>query len=45
MAINYEVPADKRLLYWIGDKLIDWRHPVSVVVLFIPASSRTGASS
>lgn len=35
MAINYEVPADKRLLYWIGDKLIDWRHPVSIVVLFI----------
>ena len=35
MAINYEVPADKRLLYWIGDKLIDWRHPVSFVVLFV----------
>ncbi|HEY2775537.1 MAG TPA: MMPL family transporter [Candidatus Binatia bacterium] len=35
MAINYEVPADKRLLYWIGDKLIDWRHPVSIVVLFV----------
>ncbi|MFN2376908.1 MAG: MMPL family transporter [Candidatus Binatia bacterium] len=33
MAINYEVPADKRLLYWIGDKLIDWRHPVSILVL------------
>jgi predicted RND superfamily exporter protein len=35
MAINYEVPADKRLLYWIGDKLIDWRHPVSVIVLAV----------
>ena len=37
MAINYEVPADKRLLYWIGDKLIDWRHPVSIVVLLVTA--------
>jgi predicted RND superfamily exporter protein len=37
MAINYEVPADKRLLYWIGDKLIDWRHPVSIVVLGVTA--------
>ena len=35
MAINYEVPADKRLLYWVGDKLIDWRHPVSIVVLAV----------
>jgi predicted RND superfamily exporter protein len=35
MAINYEVPQDKRLLYWIGDKLIDHRHPISILVLFI----------
>ena len=28
-------PADKRLLYWIGDKLIDLRHPVSIVVLAV----------
>jgi len=35
MAINYEVPADKRLLYWIGDRLIDLRHPVSIIVLFV----------
>ena len=35
MAIDYEVPADKRLLYWIGDKLIDMRHPVSILVLFV----------
>jgi hypothetical protein len=37
MAINYEVPEDKRLLYWLGDKLIDYRHPVSIVVLLITA--------
>ena len=35
MAINYEVPQDKKLLYWIGDKLIDYRHPVSIVVLAV----------
>ncbi len=35
MAINYEVPADKRLLYWVGDKLIDWRHPVSLLVVAV----------
>jgi predicted RND superfamily exporter protein len=35
MAIDYEVPKDKRMLYWLGDKLIDHRHPVSVVVLLI----------
>ncbi|HYB97837.1 MAG TPA: MMPL family transporter [Candidatus Limnocylindrales bacterium] len=35
MAIDYEVPADKRLLYWLGDKLIDYRHPVSILVLII----------
>ena len=32
MAIDYDVPKDKRLLYWLGDKLIDYRHPVSIVV-------------
>jgi len=37
MAIDYEVPRDKRLLYWIGDKLIDYRHPVSIVVLAVTA--------
>jgi len=35
MAIDYDVPQDKRLLYWLGDKLIDYRHPVSVVVLLV----------
>ena len=35
MAINYEVPQDKKLLYWIGDKLIDHRHPVSIIVLAV----------
>jgi predicted RND superfamily exporter protein len=37
MALDYEVPRDKRLLYWLGDKLIDYRHPVSVVVLLVTA--------
>jgi predicted RND superfamily exporter protein len=35
MAINYDVPQDKKLLYWIGDKLIDYRHPVSIIVLAV----------
>ena len=33
MALDYEVPKDKRLLYWLGDKLIDYRHPVSIIVI------------
>jgi len=37
MALNYEVPQDKRLLYWLGDKLIDYRHPVSIIVILITA--------
>ena len=37
MALDYEVPRDKRLLYWLGDKLIDYRHPVSIVVLLVTA--------
>ena len=37
MALDYEVPKDKRLLYWLGDKLIDYRHPVSIVVILITA--------
>jgi predicted RND superfamily exporter protein len=37
MALDYEVPKDKRLLYWLGDKLIDYRHPVSVLVLLVTA--------
>src|SRR6185295_20041870 len=35
MAIDYEVPKDKRVLYWLGDKLIDSRHWVSVLVLVV----------
>jgi predicted RND superfamily exporter protein len=35
MALNYDVPQDKRLLYWLGDKLIDYRHPVSIVVILV----------
>ena len=37
MALDYEVPEDKRLLYWLGDKLIDYRHPVSIVVILVTA--------
>lgn len=37
MALDYDVPQDKRLLYWLGDKLIDHRHPVSIVVILITA--------
>ncbi|MFI5394483.1 MAG: MMPL family transporter [Candidatus Binatia bacterium] len=37
MALDYEVPQDKRLLYWLGDKLIDYRHPVSIVVILVTA--------
>src|SRR5512139_129180 len=37
MALDYDVPQDKRLLYWLGDKLIDYRHPVSVVVILVTA--------
>ncbi len=28
---------DKRALYWLGERLIDYRHPVTVVVLIITA--------
>jgi len=37
MALDYEVPEDKRILYWLGDKLIEYRHPVSIVVLLVTA--------
>lgn len=32
MALDYDVPEDKRTLYWLGDKLIDYRLPVMIVV-------------
>ena len=35
MAIDYEVPKDKRMLYLLGDLLIDYRHPVMFVVVLI----------
>lgn len=35
MALDYEVPEDKRALYWLGDQLIEWRNPVMVFVLLI----------
>lgn len=37
MALDYEVPEDKRALYWLGDQLIEWRNPVMVFVLIITA--------
>ncbi|MBP1688046.1 MAG: efflux transporter, partial [Deltaproteobacteria bacterium] len=37
MALDYDVPQDKRLLYWLGDKLIDYRHPVSILVILVTA--------
>jgi predicted RND superfamily exporter protein len=35
MAIDYEVPEDKRALYWLGDKLIEHRNPVMILVLLV----------
>ena len=37
MALDYEVPEDKRALYWLGDQLIEWRNPVMLVVLSVTA--------
>ena len=37
MALDYDVPEDKRALYWLGDKLIEWRNPVMIVVLAVTA--------
>src|SRR6185295_14255100 len=37
MALDYDVPEDKRALYWLGDKLIEYRHPVSIVVILVTA--------
>jgi predicted RND superfamily exporter protein len=37
MALDYDVPKDKRLLYWLGDKLIEYRHPVSILVIIVTA--------
>jgi uncharacterized protein len=35
MALDYEVPEDKRALYWLGDQLIEYRTPVMIVVLLV----------
>ena len=35
MAINYQVPKDKRMLYLLGDLLIDYRHPVMLIVVLL----------
>ena len=37
MALDYEVPEDKRVLYWLGDKLIEYRHPVTIIVVLVTA--------
>ena len=28
---------DKRALYWLGERLIDYRHPVSIIVILVTA--------
>ncbi len=35
MALDYDVPEDKRALYWLGDQLIEWRNPVMIVTLLV----------
>ncbi len=35
MALDYDVPEDKRALYWLGDKLIEYRNPVMILVLAV----------
>ncbi|HEY2388173.1 MAG TPA: MMPL family transporter [Candidatus Binatia bacterium] len=37
MALDYDVPEDKRALYWLGDKLIEFRNPVMIVVIVVTA--------
>ena len=37
MALDYDVPEDKRALYWLGDQLIEWRNPVMIVTLLVTA--------
>src|SRR2546423_525005 len=37
MALDYDVPEDKRALYWLGDKLIEFRNPVMILVLVVTA--------
>jgi predicted RND superfamily exporter protein len=35
MALDYDVPEDKRALYWLGDKLIEFRNPVMILVILV----------
>jgi predicted RND superfamily exporter protein len=35
MALDYDVPEDKRALYWLGDKLIEYRNPVMALVILV----------
>jgi len=35
MALDYEVPEDKRALYWLGDRLIEHRTPIMILVLLV----------
>jgi predicted RND superfamily exporter protein len=37
MALDYDVPEDKRALYWLGDQLIEWRTPVMIVTVLVTA--------
>jgi len=35
MALDYDVPEDKRVLYWLGDKLIEHRLPITILVVLV----------
>lgn len=35
MSVGTTSQQDKQALYWLGEKLIDYRHPVTVVVLLV----------
>ncbi len=35
MAMEYQVAEEKRLLYWLGERLIDYRLPVTIGVLLL----------
>jgi hypothetical protein len=37
MTSGTQSEQDKRALYWLGERLIDYRHPIGVVVLIVTA--------
>jgi len=37
MSSGTQAPQDKQALYWLGEKLIDYRHPVSIIVVLVTA--------